>query len=186
MEPLAPSNRTTGILTAQASTSAAGVDGERNSDPDYISRIRVRLREVDENNDNDAAIQDDGEVSEHEEQDNNQQNAQQDDVQDQLRNEEAAAENESDTEFNFNEAETDSDSDDNQSTQDAQRSVQTGATAGSDTGDDSLINFISWEGVGELHVPFHIFILPTLSNFVKFSTISRFAFTYLSHGRRFQ
>lgn len=138
---MAPSNRTTGILTAQASTSAANVDAERNSDPDYISRIRVRLREVDENNDNDAAIQDDGEASEHEEQEI-QQNAQNaDDVQDQLRNEEAVVENESDTEFNFNEAETDSDSDDNQSTQDAQRSVQTGATAGSDTGDDSLTNF---------------------------------------------
>lgn len=38
--------------------------------------------------------------------------------------------------FNFHEAETESDSDDNLSTQDAQRSVQTGATHGSDTGDD--------------------------------------------------
>lgn len=37
--------------------------------------------------------------------------------------------------FNFHEAETESDSDDNLSTQDAQRSVQTGATHGSDTGD---------------------------------------------------
>uniref|UniRef100_A0A336LUN3 HECT-type E3 ubiquitin transferase n=1 Tax=Culicoides sonorensis TaxID=179676 RepID=A0A336LUN3_CULSO len=142
VEPLAPSNRTSGLLTAQESTSAASVDAERNSDPDYISRIRVRLREVDENNDNDAAIQDDGETSEHEEQDNNQSNAQQDDANDQLRNEDAVVENESDTEFNFNEAETDSDSDDNQSTQDAQRSVQTGATAGSDTGLRSLISLM--------------------------------------------
>lgn len=38
--------------------------------------------------------------------------------------------------FNFHEAETESDSDDNLSTQDAQRSVQTGATHGSDTGED--------------------------------------------------
>lgn len=38
--------------------------------------------------------------------------------------------------FNFHEAETESDSDDNLSTQDNQRSVQTGATHGSDTGDD--------------------------------------------------
>ena len=45
-------------------------------------------------------------------------------------------EGESDNEFNFHEAETESDSDDNQSTQDAQRSVQTGATAGSDTGEE--------------------------------------------------
>lgn len=59
-----------------------------------------------------------------------------DEAQDPLRNEEVAAEAESDTEFNFHEAETESDSDDNQSTQDAQRSVQTGATAGSDTGEE--------------------------------------------------
>lgn len=43
---------------------------------------------------------------------------------------------ESDMDFNFHEAETESDSDDNLSTQDAQRSVQTGATHGSDTGDE--------------------------------------------------
>lgn len=43
-------------------------------------------------------------------------------------------EGESDNEF-FHEAESESDSDDNQSTQDAQRSIQTGATAGSDTGE---------------------------------------------------
>lgn len=58
-----------------------------------------------------------------------------DDVQDPLRNDDVQQEGESDTEFNFQEAETESDSDDNQSTQDAQRSVQTGATAGSDTGE---------------------------------------------------
>ncbi|EAT42542.1 AAEL005930-PA [Aedes aegypti] len=61
-------------------------------------------------------------------------NASEEESQDPLRNEEAA-QGESDTEFNFHEAETESDSDDNQSTQDAQRSVQTGATAGSDTGE---------------------------------------------------
>ncbi|XP_063710070.1 E3 ubiquitin-protein ligase hyd isoform X2 [Culicoides brevitarsis] len=141
VEPLAPSNRTSGILTAQASA-VSTVDVERSSEPDYISRIRVRLREVDENNDNDATIHEDGDTSEQEEQDNNQSNAQQDDVEGQLRNEEAVVENESDTEYNFNEAETDSDSDDNQSTQDAQRSVQTGATAGSDTGLRSLISLM--------------------------------------------
>lgn len=48
-------------------------------------------------------------------------------------------EGESDNEFNFHEAETESDSDDNQSTQDAQRSVQTGATAGSDTGEENFL-----------------------------------------------
>lgn len=60
-------------------------------------------------------------------------------AQDPLRNEEVAAEAESDTEFNFHEAETESDSDDNQSTLDAQRSVQTGATAGSDTGEELMV-----------------------------------------------
>ncbi|XP_037923284.1 E3 ubiquitin-protein ligase hyd isoform X6 [Hermetia illucens] len=61
--------------------------------------------------------------------------------QDPLRNEDVAQEGESDTEYNFHEAETESDSDDNQSTQDAQRSVQTGATAGSDTGVASILIF---------------------------------------------
>lgn len=56
-----------------------------------------------------------------------------------MRNDEVIPEGESDNEF-FHEAETESDSDDNQSsTQDAQRSVQTGATAGSDTGVVSLL-----------------------------------------------
>lgn len=148
---------------------------------------------MDENNDNDAAIQDDGETSEHEEQDNNQQNAQQDDVQDQLRNEEVAVENESDTEFNFNEAETDSDSDDNQSTQDAQRSVQTGATAGSDTGDDFLeefcfvsfyVGFLKREKNGGNSFIFNIITCKLLSNLVKFSTTTRFTFAHFAHGRR--
>lgn len=60
-----------------------------------------------------------------------------DDAHEVLRNEEVVQEVESDTEY-FHEAETESDSDDNQSTQDAQRSVQTGATAGSDTGEAYL------------------------------------------------
>lgn len=65
--------------------------------------------------------------------------------QDPLRNEDVAQEGESDTEYNFHEAETESDSDDNQSTQDAQRSVQTGATAGSDTGDElKIVFFWGW------------------------------------------
>lgn len=51
---------------------------------------------------------------------------------------EVVAEGESDNEF-FHEAESESDSDDNQSIQDAQPSVQTRATAGSDTGEISLL-----------------------------------------------
>lgn len=65
-----------------------------------------------------------------------------DESQDLLRSEENA-QGESDNEFNFHEPETDSDSDDNQSTQDAQRSVQTGATAGSDTGEDLVVYLLS-------------------------------------------
>lgn len=54
------------------------------------------------------------------------------------RNEEGMQDDESDNDFTFNDAETESDSDDNQSNQDAQRSAQTGATVGSETGINSL------------------------------------------------
>lgn len=134
---MAPSSRT--AIPIQELNSGISGDPDR-VDQDYLAGIRVRLRDVDEANDSLNVTQDDGEVSEQEEQESAQQNNHQEDAQEQLRNDEAAAENESDTEFNFNEAETDSDSDDNQSTQDAQRSVQTGATAGSDTGDASSKN----------------------------------------------
>lgn len=133
---MAPSSRA--AIPIQELNSGISGDPDR-VDQDYLAGIRVRLRDVDEANDALNAIQDDGEASEQEEQEISQQNNHQEDAQEQLRNDEAA---ESDTEFNFNEAETDSDSDDNQSTQDAQRSVQTGATAGSDTGDASLKNKI--------------------------------------------
>lgn len=56
------------------------------------------------------------------------------DMMDSVRNDEAMQDDESDNEYTFNEPETESDSDDNQSNQDAQRSVQTGATVGSETG----------------------------------------------------
>ncbi|KAH8242648.1 hypothetical protein KR032_000861, partial [Drosophila birchii] len=49
------------------------------------------------------------------------------------RNEDGMQDDESDNDFTFNDAETESDSDDNQSNQEAQRSVQTGATVGSET-----------------------------------------------------
>lgn len=56
---------------------------------------------------------------------------------------EVVAEGESDNEF-FHEAETESDSDDNQSIQDAQPSVQTRATAGSDTGEVAFDLFFAF------------------------------------------
>ncbi|XP_030371392.1 E3 ubiquitin-protein ligase hyd isoform X3 [Scaptodrosophila lebanonensis] len=59
--------------------------------------------------------------------------SQDDDLIENQRNEDGMPEDESDNDFTFNDAETESDSDDNQSNQDAQRSVQTGATVGSET-----------------------------------------------------
>lgn len=59
---------------------------------------------------------------------------QDEDILEASRNEEGIQDDESDNEYTFNEPETESDSDDNQSNQDAQRSVQTGATLGSETG----------------------------------------------------
>ncbi|XP_037810400.1 E3 ubiquitin-protein ligase hyd isoform X2 [Lucilia sericata] len=60
-------------------------------------------------------------------------NNQDEDILEASRNEEGIQDDESDNEYTFNEPETESDSDDNQSNQDAQRSVQTGATVGSET-----------------------------------------------------
>ncbi|XP_053696945.1 E3 ubiquitin-protein ligase hyd isoform X2 [Sabethes cyaneus] len=153
VEPLAPpTNRASNIVDiATGSSRGEPVENERSSNSGFMSRINLRLRDIEDNNDADAMVQDDGETSEQEEMSERDQppprrssgvravasaaaiNASEEESQDPLRNEEAA-QGESDTEFNFHEAETESDSDDNQSTQDAQRSVQTGATAGSDTG----------------------------------------------------
>ncbi|XP_039430881.1 E3 ubiquitin-protein ligase hyd isoform X6 [Culex pipiens pallens] len=158
VEPLAPpANRGTANIADIAAGSSRGsggdgIEAERSTNSGFMSRINLRLRDIEDNNDNDAMAQDDGENSEPEEMSEREQppprrssggvrtvssaatlNAGEEESQDPLRNEEAA-QGESDTEFNFHEAETESDSDDNQSTQDAQRSVQTGATAGSDTG----------------------------------------------------
>ncbi|GAB0097413.1 E3 ubiquitin-protein ligase hyd [Sergentomyia squamirostris] len=140
VEPLAPPT-TRHISTMSSSATVSRIDSEQQ--PSFMSRINVRLRDIDDQNDADAIGQDDGEISEQDEvmERDNRSNVRpnnanmEEEAQDALgRNEEAAQEGESDTEFNFAEAETESDSDDNQSTQDAQRSVQTGATAGSDTG----------------------------------------------------
>lgn len=57
-----------------------------------------------------------------------------DDMIENQRNDEGMQDDESDNDFTFNDAETESDSDDNQSNQDVQRSVQTGANVGSETG----------------------------------------------------
>lgn len=113
-----------------------------------------RLRPLDDNendavndsvaDDEDASEQDDVQ-SERDRHNSNRSNLDED-AQDALRNEDVVHEGESDTEY-FHEAETESDSDDNQSTQDAQRSVQTGATAGSDTGEGTFNLIHSKHGI---------------------------------------
>lgn len=138
VEPLAPS-------------SSRESDGNRisslRSEIDTVSlgvRLSERFRNLDDTIDNDVVTDnaaDDGDASEqddtHSERDRHNSTRSNND-EDGLRNEEVVPEGESDNEF-FHEAETESDSDDNQSTQDAQRSVQTGATAGSDAGVVSLL-----------------------------------------------
>ncbi|XP_054747498.1 E3 ubiquitin-protein ligase hyd isoform X1 [Anastrepha obliqua] len=63
----------------------------------------------------------------------NSNHGQEEDILDSGRHDEVIQDDESDNDFPFNDPETESDSDDNQSNQDAQRSVQTGATVGSET-----------------------------------------------------
>lgn len=140
VEPLAPSALRDGHLDGRG-----GARGNDDQSSGFLSRLDVnyRLRQMDDTIDNDAVVDNTGDDEEASEQDdvaserdrhNSTRSNIDDDGQDGLRNEEVVQEGESDNEF-FHEAESESDSDDNQSTQDAQRSVQTGATAGSDTGE---------------------------------------------------
>jgi E3 ubiquitin-protein ligase EDD1 len=122
----------------------------------FLARISSALRnDLDDTNDPDAMVHDDGDISEQDDSqsvihsrqnisNNNNNNVVDDAVDDQM-GQDGGHEAESDNEFNFQEAETESDSDDNQSTQDAGRSVQTGATAGSDTGKFSSNSFVLLE-----------------------------------------
>lgn len=139
VEPLAPASRQSTLVDAVVSRI------DEVSDGGFLSRISSALRnELDDANDPDAMVQDDGDISEQDDpqlvihsrqnMSNNNNNNVVDDVADDQLGQGDGHEAESDNEFNFQEAETESDSDDNQSTQDAGRSVQTGATAGSDTG----------------------------------------------------
>lgn len=79
------------------------------------------------------------------------------------RNEEGIQDDESDNEYTFNEPETESDSDDNQSNQDAQRSVQTGATVGSETG----LNAISYLNYIHVHVNITQFLINILYKYLS-------------------
>jgi E3 ubiquitin-protein ligase EDD1 len=140
VEPLAPTSRQSNLTDVVV----ARIDNEV-SDGGFLSRISSALRnELDDTNDPDAMVQDDGDMSEQDDSQSvihsrqnmsNNNNNVVDDVADDQLGQGDGHEAESDNEFNFQEAETESDSDDNQSTQDAGRSVQTGATAGSDTGE---------------------------------------------------
>jgi E3 ubiquitin-protein ligase EDD1 len=143
VEPLAPASRQASV----SSNIASRLDTE-SSDGGFLAQINSALRgDLDDTNDPDAMVQDDGDISEHDDSqsvihsrqnlsnnNNNNNNNVVDEAADDPIGQDGGQEAESDNEFNFPEAETESDSDDNQSTQDAGRSVQTGATAGSDTG----------------------------------------------------
>lgn len=141
VEPLAPTARQASV----AANITSRLDTE-SSDGGFLAHINSALRgDLDDTNDPDAMVQDDGDISEQDDSqsvihsrqnlsnNNNNNNVVDEGADDQLV-QDGGQEAESDNEFNFPEAETESDSDDNQSTQDAGRSVQTGATAGSDTG----------------------------------------------------
>jgi E3 ubiquitin-protein ligase EDD1 len=145
VEPLAPVSRQSNSVSDAI---VSRIDND-SVEAGFLSRISSALRnELDDANDPDAVMQDDGDISEQDDSqsvihsrqnlssnnNNNNNNNVVDDVVDEQMGGENGHEGESDNEFNFQEAETESDSDDNQSTQDAGRSVQTGATAGSDTG----------------------------------------------------
>lgn len=141
VEPLAPTSRQNVLQTVVASRI------EESSEGRFLARLSSSLRnELDEANDPDAMVQDDGDISEQDDSqsvihsrqnlsNNNNNNVVDDVAGDDPMGNDGANEGESDNEFNFQEVETESDSDDNQSTQDAGRSIQTGATAGSDTDD---------------------------------------------------
>lgn len=141
VEPLAPAASRQNNLTDAV---VSRIDNDGVSDGGFLSRISSALRnELDDANDPDNMVQDDGDISEQDDSQSvihsrqnisNNNNNVVDDVADDQMGQGDGHEGESDNEFNFQEAETESDSDDNQSTQDAGRSVQTGATAGSDTG----------------------------------------------------
>lgn len=137
VEPLAPASRQTTLSEAVLSR----------INSDLVEMTSALRNDLDDTNDPDAMVQDDGDISEQDESvilsrqnlSNNNNNNVADEVIDDAMGQDGGHEAESDNEFNFQEAETESDSDDNQSTQDAGRSVQTGATAGSDTGRLSLL-----------------------------------------------
>lgn len=143
VEPLAPTSRQSALQVAVSSRI------EESSDNGFLARISLEsaLRNnLDDANDPDAMVQDDGDISEQDDSqsvihsrqnlsNNNNNNVVDDGAGDDAMGQDGGNEGESDNEFNFQEVETESDSDDNQSTQDAGRSIQTGATAGSDTDD---------------------------------------------------
>ncbi|KAM7362066.1 E3 ubiquitin-protein ligase hyd isoform 4-T4 [Cochliomyia hominivorax] len=119
VEPLAPSSAVESVIETSTvhetnSDQATGFNFQPNYGIDGIA-----LRDTSENEETPNR---EGGVQNHDE-----------DILEASRNEEGIQDDESDNEYTFNEQETESDSDDNQSNQDAQRSVQTGATVGSET-----------------------------------------------------
>ncbi|XP_011188197.2 E3 ubiquitin-protein ligase hyd isoform X1 [Zeugodacus cucurbitae] len=120
VEPLAPSSTTESLTEPVSSheenqTNTPGYNMQSNFSMDNIDVLRDAQESDDTNNRGNRNI------------------SQEEDILDSARNEEVIQDDESDNDFPFNDPETESDSDDNQSNQDAQRSVQTGATVGSET-----------------------------------------------------
>ncbi|XP_017473114.1 PREDICTED: E3 ubiquitin-protein ligase hyd isoform X1 [Rhagoletis zephyria] len=120
VEPLAPST-TTETLTDPVSNH----DGNLNPTSGYNIQSNFSI-------DNIEVLRDAQESEEANTRDNSNL-GQEEDILDSARHDEVIQDDESDNDFPFNDPETESDSDDNQSNQDAQRSVQTGATVGSET-----------------------------------------------------
>lgn len=128
VEPLAPTAPAT-MITRSLSVDAAGV-----SHANIDLGANYGVIHVEDNNDIEANVESTAHVDIPTSRLGNDSQAQVNS--ESIRNDDVA-DDESENEFNFNDAETESDSDDNQSSQDAQRIVQTGAIVGSETEEES-------------------------------------------------
>ncbi|XP_055848021.1 E3 ubiquitin-protein ligase hyd [Episyrphus balteatus] len=128
VEPLAPTTPTA-MSTRSLSVDATGV-----SNANIDLGLNYGVLQVEDNNDIEASVEPSANVDLPSS--GPRSNSQVQISSEGIRNDDVA-DDESENEFNFNDAETESDSDDNQSSQDAQRIVQTGAINGSETEDES-------------------------------------------------
>ncbi|XP_058978714.1 E3 ubiquitin-protein ligase hyd isoform X2 [Musca domestica] len=119
VDPLAPSSVAESIIDTNTVHENAGEQSGAFSFQQNYGIDSIALRDASESEENTNR--------------DNAANNQDEDILESGRNDDGIQDDESDNEYTFNEPETESDSDDNQSNQDAQRSVQTGATVGSET-----------------------------------------------------